>query len=176
MSKTAIIYWPKGGSVENAATRIYNQLKDRHADVSIFEITETDISELCNYDTFLVGGSTVGADNWTDAYSGEQWGPFHNKVKETKPDLFKGKKVALFGLGDQILYPHDYVNDMKLLFDRFIELHADLTGLYIDNNYDFIESDAFINGMFIGLALDQKNQDNLTDGRISKWLDSLLID
>lgn len=169
--KAALIYWPKGGSVEKATERIYNRF---HLTFGLpmdrFELGDVTPEKLAGYDLFFVGGSTVGADSWQDAYAGEKWGPFNTNVKENYPDLFKGKKVALYGLGDQILYPEDFVNDMALLKKRFEELGAVIIGSYFDSNYEFSDSAAFDGESFVGLALDEVNQDDLSETRVENWL------
>jgi flavodoxin I len=41
------------------------------------------------------------------------------------------------------------------------------------DGYTFDDSAAVENGDFIGLALDEVNEDNLTDERIDQWVNSL---
>jgi flavodoxin I len=39
--------------------------------------------------------------------------------------------------------------------------------------YEFTESKAFRDGKFVGLALDEDNQSDLTEERIKKWVSTL---
>ena len=39
--------------------------------------------------------------------------------------------------------------------------------------YNFSESKALRDGEFIGLAIDDNNQSNLTDERVKKWVEKL---
>jgi flavodoxin I len=63
---------------------------------------------------------------------------------------------------------------MKLLKDRFEELGAEIIGDYMDEGYEFSDSEAFDGEKFIGLALDEVNQSEISDGRIEKWLDKII--
>ena len=124
------------------------------------------------YNYFIIGGNTVGADNWEDANKGERWGPFYATMKEKSISL-KGKKIALYGLGDQVLYPEDFVSDMKLLYDYFSEFQAELIGSWSAEGYEHTDSDALEGDHFIGLALDEDNQPELTNERIDLWLEQV---
>jgi len=170
MKKTAIIYWPYKGATEKAAIKIHAALGKEKSE--IFKLSEVDFSVFSNYDQFIIGGSTVGADNWQDAYKGEQWGPFSKSLNDNKVSL-KGKKIALFGMGNQVLYPEHFVNDMKLLHDYFSSLDAAIIGSWPVEGYEHTDSKAISGGHFIGLALDEDTQPELTDSRIAGWLKQL---
>jgi flavodoxin I len=163
MKKIALIYWPKKGSVETAAHKIYAKFKKDSAD--IFTITEINTAEFGMYDAFIIGSSTTGADSWENAHK-TRWNVFFDKLAKAG---IKGKPFALFGLGNQVLYPNHFVNDMALLKDIFEKHGAALKGKWPVTGYDFQDSEAVENGMFYGLALDFNNQEELTDGRIEKW-------
>jgi flavodoxin I len=171
MSKIAVIYWPKKGSTEKAAQTIYKKLGSGKAD--IFSLSQISPSVFNDYKFFIVGGNTVGADNWEDAHKGERWGPFYASMKEQKISL-KGKKLALFGLGDQVRYPEHFVNDMKLLYDYFGEFQAEFVGYWPVDGYEHTDSSAVIGDVFVGLALDEDNQSNLTNERIDLWLNKVV--
>jgi flavodoxin I len=118
------------------------------------------------YDAYIVGGSTTGADNWGQAHK-TRWSDFFNKLNKAE---IKGKPFALFGLGNQVLYPNNFVDSMAFLKELFEKHGAFLKGLWPTEGYDFQDSESVENGMFYGLALDFDQQDDLTDGRIEKWV------
>ncbi|GAB4278914.1 MAG: flavodoxin [Marinilabiliales bacterium] len=167
MKKIAVIYWPKGGATEKCARMIYDKLASDSCD--IYNLKEVNPEILPDYDLLIIGGSTVGADNWQDAYKGDLWGPFHSKMKDNNITLEK-TKVAFFGLGDQILYPDDFVNDMKILYDYFTDLKGVPIGKWSQESYDHTDSNSIIDDQFLGLALDEHNQPELTGERIDKWI------
>jgi flavodoxin I len=164
MKKIALIYWPKKGSTETAAHKIHSRF---HKDtIDIFTITEINTAEFAMYDAFIIGGSTTGADNWKNAHK-TRWNDFFAKLEKAE---IKGKPFALYGLGNQVLYPNHFVDGMAYLKEIFEDHGAILKGLWSTKGYDFQESESVENGMFYGLALDFDNQDELTDGRIDKWV------
>lgn len=164
MKKIALIYWPKKGSTEAAAFKILARFEKELID--IFTITDINTVEFDLYDAFIIGGSTTGADNWESAHK-TRWNDFFARLQ--KADL-KNKPFALFGLGNQVLYPNHFVDGMAFLKEVFEKRGAELKGRWPIDGYEFEESESVENGMFYGLALDFDTQDELTDGRIEKWV------
>ena len=164
MKKIALIYWPKKGSTEAAAQKIYAKFDKEMID--IFTITEINTAEFGTYDAFIIGGSTTGADNWESAHK-TRWADFFAKVEKAE---LKGKPFAMYGLGNQVLYPHHFVDGMAFMKEIFEKQGAVLKGLWPVEGYDFFESESVENDMFYGLALDFDTQDDLTEGRIEKWV------
>lgn len=163
MKKIALIYWPKKGSTETAAHKILAEF-DKNI-IDIFTITDFTAAEFALYDAFIIGGSTTGADNWENTHK-TRWTDFFAKLE--KADL-KGKSFAMYGLGNQVLYPNHFVDGMALLKEKFENQGAVLAGRWPIEGYDFEESESVENGMFYGLALDFDTQDELTEMRIGKW-------
>jgi flavodoxin I len=163
MKKIALIYWPKKGSTETAAFKIHERFEKGFAD--IFTITDINTAEFAVYDAFIIGGSTTGADNWESAHK-TRWTDFFAKLDKAE---INGKPFALFGLGNQVLYPHHFVDSMAFLKEKFEKRGAILNGLWPAEGYEFEDSESVENGMFYGLALDFDTQDELTEGRIEKW-------
>lgn len=164
MKKIALIYWPKKGSTEAAAYKIHAKFEKELID--IFTITDMNTVEFDHYDAFIIGGSTTGADNWESAHK-SRWNDFFARLE--KADL-KNKPFALFGLGNQVLYPNHFVDGMAFLKEVFEKSGAVLKGRWPVDGYEFEESESVENGMFFGLALDFDTQDELTDGRIETWV------
>jgi flavodoxin I len=164
MKKIALIYWPKKGSTEEAAYMIYSRF-DKDV-IDIFTITEINTAEFSLYDAYIIGGSTTGADSWQQAHK-TRWSDFFKKLDKAE---IKGKPFALFGLGNQVLYPNNFVDGMAFLKELFENHGAVLKGLWPTDGYDFEESESVEKEMFYGLALDLDHQAELTDDRIDKWV------
>ena len=79
MKKTAVIYWPKKGNVENTAGKISTLFDSGSIDV--FTISEVEVEKLIDYDLLIFGGSTIGADNWEDTHT-SQWYSFFESMKK----------------------------------------------------------------------------------------------
>jgi flavodoxin I len=167
MKKIALIYWPKKGSTEAAALKIHARFEKGQAD--IFTITDINTSDFAMYDAFIIGGSTTGADNWESAHK-TRWSDFFAKIEKAE---LAGKPFALFGLGNQVLYPNHFVDSMAFLKQKFEKGGAVLKGLWPIEGYDFEDSESVENGMFYGLALDFDTQDELTDSRIDTWVNQI---
>jgi len=86
---------------------------------------------------------------------------------------FKGKKVAYFGAGDQVGYADNFQDAMGILEAKISQLGGKTVGQWPTTGYDFNESKALRNGQFVGLALDEDNQPELTAERIQKWTSQL---
>lgn len=167
MKKIALIYWPKKGNTETAAYKIYSKFdKDT---IDIFTITEINTAEFAMYEAFIIGGSTTGADNWGQAHK-TRWSDFFLKLEKAG---LKGKPFAMFGLGDQVLYPHHFVDGMAFIKEIFEKYGAIHKGWWPTEGYEFQESESVENGMFYGLALDMDHQPELTDERIDKWVEQI---
>ena len=50
---------------------------------------------------------------------------------------------------------------------------VEIVGSVSTEGYTFDESDAVIDGRFIGLALDEDNEYNETDARLTAWVEDL---
>ena len=160
--KTGIFYGSTTGNTENAANLICALMGGSQ----VTPIEDAVRADLEAYDLLILGASTWGLgdlqDDWADSLAGL-----------SGADL-KGKKVALFGLGDQEAYPGTFVDGIKDLHDASIEAGATIVGLWPGDGYDFQDSTAFTDGQFLGLPLDEENQSELTEERIQTWVDQVL--
>jgi flavodoxin I len=127
-----------------------------------------DLSMLLSYDYLILGIPTwnVGQlqDDWEIAF----------------PQLdaldFTGKQVALFGVGDQYGYPDNYLDAVGMLGAKLIARGAALVGRWNDGLYEFAESKGFVDGKFMGLALDEDHQAEHTDRRINQWVTQIIAE
>lgn len=168
MEKIGIIYWPKEGSVEKIAKQIYDKINT--VNVDIFDILSIETTDLVNYDCLIMGGSTVGAEVWQDADANNKWNVFFSELDKLN---LKNKDVAIFGLGNQILYPNNFVDGMTVIRDEFEKRGAQIIGKWSTEGYTFTDSLAVENKEFIGLAIDEDQQADLTEKRIESWLTKL---
>jgi len=167
MKKTALIYWPKKGNVESTAAKIAAHFEKDTIDV--FTISELDVNKLSEYDFLIFGGSTIGADNWEDVHT-SKWYSFFEALKAINLD---GKAAAIYGLGDQVLYPDHFVDGMAIIRDELVASGAKVTGKWPVQGYEHTDSKSEEDGHFIGLALDDDQQPELSNERIDKWVSML---
>lgn len=168
MEKIVLLYWPKGGSVDKSSHMIYESLKDYNID--IFDLASFKLENINNYDLIILGNSTVGAENWEDADNNNIWFSFFRELKNY--DISK-QKVALFGLGNQVLYPAHFVDGLGFLFDELKPFNVEIIGKWPTEGYSFTDSEGIVDDYFYGLALDEDYEPELTQQRIDKWIEQL---
>ena len=62
---------------------------------------------------------------------------------------------------------------MGILEEKITGLGGTTIGSWSTEGYDHEDSKAVKDGKFVGLALDDDNQSDLTDGRIKEWVKQL---
>ena len=86
---------------------------------------------------------------------------------------FGGRKIALIGVGDQEFFGKTFVEGMNVIYTYIKYNNIKLIGRTSAEGYDFEESRSVEKGKFIGLAIDDKNQKELTEERIENWVKQL---
>ncbi|ERN42303.1 flavodoxin, long chain [Rubidibacter lacunae KORDI 51-2] len=163
MSKVGLFFGTQTGNTEDIAMRIQDRLgKDN---VSVHDISEADTSDFAEYECIIIGCPT-----WNVGEMQADW----EGVYEDLDDIdFSGKKVAYFGPGDQIGYADNFMDAIGILEEKISSLGGQTVGYWPAEGYDFNESRALRNGKFVGLAIDEDNQSDLSDDRIAKWTTKL---
>jgi flavodoxin I len=166
MKKIAVVY--SLNSVKSA--KIASKIADHLAKFSIEKLNVESCTgkEFLLFDRFILSVPT-----WFD-------GELPNYWDEILPALdkmdFNGKKLALFGLGDQKNYPENFCDAVGILGDFFEKRGATIVGFTSIEGYDFESSRAKKEDKFAGLLLDQENQSKLTDTRIINWTNQLELE
>jgi flavodoxin I len=163
MAKIGLYFGSSSGNTEDAAERIAQAFGG--GEVSATNITNTTEDEILENDVIIFGVSTWGAGDLQDDF--EDFMP-------TLEDMdFGGKKVAVFGLGDQENYPDTFVDAMGIVAKAAREQGATLVGATSTDGFTFDSSEAEEGGKFLGLALDEDNQSDQSQDRISAWVSTL---
>jgi flavodoxin I len=171
MSTTIGLFY---GSTEGAGAAAADWIKEAIeetgiATVDVHDIGYTDLKEMERY-TYLI----LGISTWDIGQLQADWA---TKFDQLDAIDLSGKPVALYGMGDQYGYPDSFVDAMGDLSDKVIQLGAEPAGFWLaDESYEFEYSRAVIDGVFVGLALDEDNQDNLSKERIHAWVAIVLED
>ncbi|MDH4026447.1 MAG: flavodoxin [Desulfuromonadales bacterium] len=155
-----------GGSTGNTAL-IAKRLSELINSARLFPIANAVRADLEAYDLLILGTSS-----WHDEGDRLQsdWNDAYDCLREAQ---LEGKKVALYGLGDQMSYPDAFVDGMKALYDLAVAAGASIIGKWPDKNYDYTSSAAVEGDYFIGLPLDVENQEQLTEQRLATWVSQL---
>jgi flavodoxin I len=112
----------------------------------------------------------LGVPTWFDGEIPNYWDEF---LPELQTLDLKGKKIAIFGNGDQVGYPGNFVDGIGIMGEILESLGATIVGETAIKGYSFEKSLALKNGKFSGLALDFENQLSLNKKRISDWVSQL---
>lgn len=162
MSKIGLFYGSNGGVTQSVAELIGKQIAGEGFDVSVIDIADAVVGDFANYSSLIFGTSTWGMGDLQD-----DWDGFIDELDGTD---FSGKKIALFGIGDQEGYPDTFVDGMGIIFNKIKNSGADLIGKFNDDDIVFDESVAFDGENFVGLVIDEDNQSDRTDERIKSWV------
>lgn len=156
--KTGIFYGSTTGVTEDIANRVGKLLE---ADV----LDASEIEKVENYDFVIFASSTWGMgdlqDTWMDSLD----------ILKTKN--LAGKKVGLIGVGDQGGFGDSFVDAIGIIYEEIQGKGITLVGKTSTEGYEFSNSRAVVDDEFIGLVIDENNQSELTDERISKWVESV---
>lgn len=146
---------------EMAGEKIRAQLGE--ALVDIFNINTTPIITAEFYDYLILGIPT-----WDYGELQEDWEEIWDVINEVD---FTGKKVAIYGLGDQIGYPEWFQDAVGYLHSKVVARGAIPCGYWPVDGYEFEASKALTpdGTQFVGLDLDEENEFSKTAERIAVW-------
>jgi flavodoxin II len=150
---------------EMAAEKIRAELGEELVD--IHNIADTPIITAQFYDYIILGIPT-----WDYGELQEDWEEIWEEISEVD---FTGKKVALYGLGDQIGYPEWFQDALGYLHSKVIARGAIPCGYWPVEGYVFEASKALTpdGSMFVGLALDEENEFSKSPQRITEWCNQI---
>ncbi len=138
--------------------------------LEIHNVKETPLSLMSEYDLLILGIST-----WDFGEIQEDWNELWDQIDGVP---LNGKSVALYGLGDQEGYGEWYLDAMGLLHDEIKKTGANIIGYWPNEGYEFEASKALTEDgkQFVGLALDEDSQYELSDERIATWVEQVLVE
>lgn len=159
MKKTGIFYGSTTGTTESVARLIADKLGIAPADVH--EVTQLDTALAESYEALILGTST-----WGDGELQDDW---YDGLKVLQGAHLSGKIVALFGCGDSESYSDTFCDAMGLLYEGLKDSGCTFVGAVDDSDYTYSASVTANDGKFVGLALDDVNESDRTDDRVSAW-------
>ena len=157
MSKTIVVYGSSTGTCEAIAEKIAQKLGCEAIDVQ--NLTADVVN---NNQNLILGTSTWGA--------GELQDDWYDGLKVLQGADLTGKTIALFGCGDCESYGDTFVGGIGELFNALKTSGASFVGAVDIDGYTFGDSEAVVDSKFVGLPLDDVNEDDKTDTRIEAWI------
>lgn len=163
MEKIGIFYGSTTGTTEEVARTIARELNVAKEDIhSAADLTKELVEE---YKVLLLGTST-----WGDGELQDDW---YDAAKILSGMNLAGKTVALFGCGDSSSYSDTFCDAMGILYQDLKSTGCRFCGSFPTDDYTFDNSAAVVDGKFVGLAIDDMNEDDKTESRIKEWVEIL---
>ncbi len=160
MKKTIVVYGSSTGTCESIAEKIGAKLN-----AEVINVQDLSAEQIAANDNLILGTSTWGA--------GELQDDWYDGVNTLKGADLNGKTIALFGCGDAESYSDTFVGGMGELYDAVKDSGANIIGAVDTADYTFDDSAAVVDGKFVGLPLDDINEDDKTDSRIDAWVEAI---
>ena len=162
MKNTGIFYGSTTGTTLEVAEMIAKCLGIKESD--IHNVATTAPSEVAAYDLLLLGTST-----WGDGEMQDNMDDFSHGLEVM--DL-SGKEIALFGCGDESM-SDTFCNSVGEIYHRLHDTHAQFVGPFNNAGYDYEYSSSDVNGMIVGLCIDEVSHPEETEGRIKAWCEEI---
>lgn len=167
MKNIGVFYGSDNGTTQDVATQFAKKMKIDA--VNVYDVGKADVAKLNDYDVLLLGSSTQGYGDLQ-----YDWDEFIGKLESA--DL-KGKKVAVFGLGDSASYSDTFCDAIATIAKAAQKAGATLIGNKVDvSDYSYDDSTAVVDGYFCGLPLDEDNESDKTAARMDAWIAQLQAD
>ena len=163
---TALFYGTTTGNTGDVAEKVQQHLSD----VELFDVADSPLEILESYQKIIFAIPT-----WDYGEVQEDWQEIWDEVDQID---FSGKTLAFIGLGDQYGYAEWFVDAMGMLHDKVVAKGATIVGHWPTNGYEFDESKALTadKQFFIGLAIDDDCQNELSDERIEQWCQQVSLE
>lgn len=168
MKTIGLFYGTDTGNSERIAEMIKERVEDQYdAEVVLHDLSESQKEEFAQYDYLILSHPT-----W---YYGELQSHWEDFWEEFKGIDFTGKSVACMGLGDQYDYADYFLDAMGMTHDIVVKNGGMPCGYMSTEGFEHTQSKATIEEgeLFVGLALDEDQQPELTDQRIDHWIDQI---
>ena len=157
MNATIVIYGSSTGTCEAIAETIAQKLG-----CEVINVQDLTADVVNNNQNLILGTSTWGA--------GELQDDWYDGLKILQQADLSGKTIALFGCGDSESYGDTFVGGISELYNGIKASGATFVGSVDTDGYTFDDSEAVVDGKFVGLPLDDVNEDDKTDTRIEAWI------
>ncbi len=170
MSDILLVFGTDTGNTEEVAEKIQEQFSESGQVVEIIDVTDCSADRISEADMCIFGIPT-----WDFGGIQADWEDFKEELEAAE---LGGKKVALYGLGDQFGYGDFFIDAVGWLHEIIQPMGADIKGYWPVEGYEFTESRALspCKTYFYGLAVDDDQQFEQTDERVSSWVQQILAE
>ncbi len=164
MAKIGIFYGSTDGNTERVVGTIQEKFGGEDV-VALHNVSSASSDEMQEYDNLILACPT-----WEIGELQEDWDSFIDQIEDVD---YNGKKVTYLGLGDADGYPDTYQDAMGIIHERIADSGAEFVGAWPTDDYNFEDSKGIVDGKFLGLAIDEDNESDKTEERVSAWVAQL---
>ena len=161
MAKIGIFFGSTEGNTERVVTQIQDLLGGE-SEASLHNVNSATADDMQEYPYLILACPT-----WEIGQLQEDWESFIDELQDVD---YTGKKVAYLGLGDADGYPDTFLDALGIIHDKIKDKGATFVGAWPTEGYNFEESKGLVDGKFLGLAIDEDNQKDLTASRVEQWV------
>lgn len=167
--KIGIYFGSSTGATERVAHMLQSELQGYGLEVDVMVVSMNNLNTMNNYRYMLFGCPT-----WNIGELQDDWAIVYPALSSIN---FRGKKVGFFGCGDQFGYSNSFVDAIGILCEKVMDQGGDPCGwIPTDPSYQFEFSKGVLDGVFMGLPVDEDNQAAQTPQRVANWVLWLLED
>ena len=160
MSNIGLFYGTQTGKTESIAEMIRDEFGA--GEIDMHDMSQTDVSDFDGYTKLIIASPT-----WDVGELQSDWDAFFPELDSMD---FKGKTIAYFGTGDQMGYADNFMDAVGILEAKISARGGKTIGYWSTEGYEHTESKAEKDGKFVGLAIDEDNQSDLTEARVKTWV------
>ena len=160
MSKIGLFFGTQTGKTESIAEMIRDEFGS--SEIELHDMAQADVSDFDGYSKLIIASPT-----WDIGELQSDWDAFFPELDNMD---FKGKTIAYFGTGDQLGYSDNFMDAVGILEAKISARGGKTIGHWSTDGYEHTTSKAVKNGKFVGIAIDEDNQSDLTDERIKIWV------
>lgn len=171
MSQIGIFFGTDSGTTRLMAKKMARQLGDVAS--KPVNVNRINIDDMLKYDALILGTPTYGEGQLPGTSTKVKDGSWEEFLPQLASADLSGKRVAIYGLGDQDKYSASFADALSILYSTLINAGAEVVGAWPTDSYEFEASKSVTDGKFVGLIIDNLNQPLLTDERIATWLDQV---
>lgn len=164
MAQIGIFFGSTEGNTERVVNQVMNALGGESV-AALHNVNSATADDMQPYTNLILACPT-----WEIGQLQEDWDSFIDEVENVD---YTGKKVTFLGCGDADGYPDTFQDALGIIYDRIKDKGATFVGTWPTEGYNFEASKGVIDGKFLGLAIDEDNQKDMTAGRIEKWVAQL---
>ena len=130
--------------------------------VTLHNLKDDAVALMEQYDVLILGIPT-----WDFGEIQEDWEAIWDQLDSVN---FEGKIIAMYGMGDQLGYGEWFLDALGMLHDKLAPKGATFIGYWPTEGYEFTSPKPVIadGQLFVGIALDETNQYDLSDERRSR--------